>query len=153
MGRTTPALLALALLAAAPAEAGKWKWLTDAGDAAHHAPAVKAMPDEPWLRQPDGTYLDLAVVPDGDATKVMGQAEDGSLVELTVEQAQAVAEMVAEGALSLPVPEPEAESELPGWALWLIIAGGALVILWQAWGVVKALGSVARWIGGRGRRS
>ena len=151
-------ILAAAIAIASPADAGKLRWLTDAADGVKFGGVSRSLPDEPWLRQADGTYLDLAVVPDGDGTKLMGKAEDGSLIEFTAEQIEEVMGLVADGALSLPTDEEVAakankESDTPGWVIGLVGFAILAFFAWQAWQFFKGLATAGRrvrgWFGRR----
>lgn len=150
-------LIATMLACASPAEAGKLRWLTDAADAAKFDGVARALPNEPWLRQADGTYLDLAVVPDGDGTRLMGKAEDGSLVEFTAEQVEEVMGLVADGVLSLPTDEEvaatsEPKTDTPDWVINAILVAVGLFVLWQAWQFVKGTIAAGKRISGWFRR-
>lgn len=146
-------LFASALALATPADAGKLKWLTDAADGVKVNGVSRSLPDEPWLRQPDGTYLDLAVVPDGDGTKLMGKAEDGSLVEFTLEQTEEIMGLVADGALSLPTDEEVAASEekkndIPDWLVGLIGIAFLAFVAWKAWNILKGIAATGKRVQG-----
>lgn len=148
----------LAIAFTSPADAGKLRWLTDAADSIKVGGVSRALPDEPWLRQPDGSYLDLAIVPDGDGTKLMGKAENGDLIEFTAEQVEEVMGLVADGALSLPTDEEVAattadkESDLPDWAFALIALAVVGFILWQVWDFLKGLARAGKRVRGWFRR-